>query len=209
MRGTFSEMAGTIKDRKVTLDFVIKGGVTLAKHLADEPTVKKIKEGKWTHVVLQEQSQTPSLGGTHEMSFHDSVKKLSALIKEAGARPVLYMSWGRRDGDKANATLNPDYETMQKRLTAAYTKAAKDNDCLLVPVGEVWASVRKADPELGKALYAKDGSHPADKGAFLISCVFMNVLLDVPVDQLRPGKGINEKEAATILNAVKELKLSK
>lgn len=209
MRGTFTAMAGQLKDPQVKPDFVIKNGCTLARHLDDASMGPKIENGKWTYVVLQEQSQLPSLGGEAEASFHESVKKFATLIRASGAKPVLFMTWGRRDGDKANAHLNPDYETMQKRLTAAYAKAAKDNDCLLVPAGEVWAAVRKADPELGKALYSKDGSHPAAKGAYLISSVFLKVLLNVPLENLPANKSVTEAEAATVVKAIQDATASK
>jgi len=205
MRGTFTEMTRQLKGDKVKLEFITKGGWTLRKHFEQAATIAKIKDGKWTHVVLQEQSQAPALGGQYEAAFHNAVKELANVIKASGAEPVLYMTWGRRDGDKRNARVIPTFEKMQNRLTAAYKKAANDNGCTLVPVGEVWAAVRKADPTLGKALYNRDGSHPAAKGAFLISSTFAKVLFETPTKEIGLRKGVTDEEATAILKAVDEI----
>ena len=205
MRGTFTEMTRQLKGDKVKLEFITKGGWTLRKHFEQAATIAKIKDGKWTHVVLQEQSQAPALGGQYEAAFHNAVKELSKVIKATGAEPVLYMTWGRRDGDKRNARIIPTYEKMQNRLTAAYKKAANDNGCTLVPVGEVWAAVRTADPALGKALYNRDGSHPAAKGAFLISSTFAKVLFKTPTTEIALRKGVTDEEAKATFRAINEV----
>jgi hypothetical protein len=102
------------------LQFITKGGATLEKHLSLPATIQAIKDGSWTFVVLQEQSQTPALGGKHTDSFHQSVDLLSQIIKDARATPILYATWGRRDGDSKNKAIFPDFETMNTKLTTAY-----------------------------------------------------------------------------------------
>ena len=155
----------------VVTSYIAPGGWTLEKHLASQKTTETIRTGRWDFVVLQEQSQLPSLPGEFAKSFHDSVDALVRLIRESGARPVLYMTWGRRDGDEKNQHVSPDYTTMQDRLTEAYRAAGDRNGVLVAPVGEAWRRVRAANRSLGEQLYREDGSHASARGAFLAACV--------------------------------------
>jgi hypothetical protein len=168
-RRAFDQQVGLRKG--VVAGYITPGGWTLEKHLESQNTTDTIRTGNWDVVVLQEQSQLPSLPGKHGKRFHESVDALVKLIRESGARPILYMTWGRRNGDEANPHVNPDYTTMQDRLTAAYRAAGDRNGVPVAPVGEAWRRVRAANPSLGKQLYRKDGSHPSAKGAFLAACV--------------------------------------
>jgi hypothetical protein len=176
-------------------------------HLADTKTVNRIKTGLWDVVVLQEQSQLPALPGKRGELFQTSVNAFSALIRDAGAKPMLYMTWGRRDGDTANKTLFPDYDTMQKKLSHAYQQAAKRNRISLAPVGQAWSQVRHRDKALGIALYDEDGSHPSDKGAFLISCVFFRTLFHDRPASIRYQGVLNHHERWIINQAVSSVAL--
>ncbi len=113
MEPCFLQMLANSPYRNVTAQFITKGGRTLEKHLGDKNTLTTIKNGNWGYVILQEQSQTPALPGKYQQSFLRSVKAFTHIIRKAGAKPVLYMTWGRRDGDAMNKDLFPDYETMQ------------------------------------------------------------------------------------------------
>ena len=181
------------------MEFITPGGKNLEFHLKNESTVRKIREGKWDYVVLQDQSQTPAV-------FPERFKKaaigLDKLIDAAGAKTVFYQTWGRRDGDKMNAKLFPDYQSMQKALSDNYRSAAKRCDATLAPVGDTWAKVRKADPKLGTALYKGDGSHPSAKGAYLAACVFYATIFEKSPASLNYKSGLPENEAKVILEAV-------
>jgi hypothetical protein len=111
-----------------------------------------------------------------------------------GAIPVLFVTWGRRDGDKQNAKVFPDdtMEAMQMRLTAGYKDAAEAaGEVILVPVGPTWLKAKEA----GKldALFAKDGSHPANDGVYLSACVFYATFYGTPVAHATDGdRGLAE-----------------
>ena len=162
--------------KDVESEFIVKGGATLERHLGNNETLARIRDGKWDIVILQEQSQTPALPGSHGVAFQENADKLCKLIRDAGAEPAFYMTWGRRDGDEKNKKIFPDYGTMQKLLIEAYVEAGKRNKALVIPVGEVWSKVRKENEGLGRALYKGDGSHPSAKGACLVSAVFLRAL---------------------------------
>lgn len=141
----------------------VAGGVSLSDHWRGEKELKTmglIKTGNFDIVVLQGQSM-----GTIDQpdSFFIYAQKLSSFIEEHGAKPCLYETWAR---EKV-----PQY---QETITREYTKVAKDNDALIARVGEAWALARELRP--GIELYAPDGSHPSELGAFLTACVFVKAL---------------------------------
>ena len=112
------------------------------------------------------------MGGKFSQSFHESVASFSKIIRKAGAIPSLYLTWGRKNGDKRNSRVYPTYEAMQKKISSAYLWAGEKNKARILPVGFAYTEVKKKNQELFEKLYRNDGSHPAAHGAYLVSCVF-------------------------------------
>jgi len=177
----------------------------LQYHLSDQKTLERIRKGNWDYVVIQEQSQMPALGGKHEKAFHRSVDRFTRIIREAGSEPILFMTWGRRDGDRDHKEIFPDYETMQKRLSSAYIAAARRNQIPMAPVGDAWSAVRQRDAKLGNALYFGDGSHPSAYGAYLTSCVFFWGLFPGSLESLGRPKALTKKEYKIFKEAILSL----
>lgn len=202
IRSTLDEALKASPYKRTTFEYQIKGGATLAEHLEMGIAMEKIQSEDWDIVVLQCQSQTPALPGSYEESFHDSVEVFVEAIENAGAETVLYLTWGRRDGDDMNKDIFPDYKSMQEKLTDAYEKAARKNKATVAPVGEVWSVVRRKDSKLGTELYAKDGSHPSKKGAFLATCVFFRVIFEDSLDYVGAKAELSDDEATLIKEIV-------
>ncbi len=160
--------------RQIFVEGVTRGGWTLEKHARSKETLTRIRDGKWDVVVLQEQSQRPSFSRKQrERDMNPHVQMLAAEIRRSGALPVLFQTWGRRDGDRANRESFPGdtFEKMQKRLIAGYHEAAVvAGHALIVPVGEAWAAEVKKGR--GQRLFAKDGSHPSAAGVEFSARVF-------------------------------------
>jgi hypothetical protein len=186
------------------LQYRTQGGWTLARHLADPEVKEAINARSWDYVVLQEQSRIPTFSAdTFSYEKHRaSIRELVAWIRASGAKPVLYETWGRRDGDRGSPKRSPDFDAMQAHLTRSYADAAAEQGALLVPVGQVWQAVRKVDAQLGDALHAPDGSHASDKGSYLIAATFLRALVNVDAATLRQPSGITKAEADTIMQAV-------
>jgi len=187
-----------------TIEYIAPDSYMLQQHLSNNTTISNIRNGKWDFVVLQEQSQLPTVPDRSN-EFYDAVAQLSNIIKESGAQAVLYMTWGRRDIDSMLPEINPNYETMQSNLVEAYKKAAHDSDALIAPVGLVWRNVRKDNPQLGYELYLSDGSHPSNKGTFLIACVFYATLFDADPTQLEFTGSLTAEEATYFKRQVKKV----
>lgn len=183
--------------RELHVEYITPGGRTLTQHLATPEVISKIRSRPWSAVILQEQSQTPAYPGPREQ-FFKAATRLHEIIKTRGARTVFYMTWGRRDGDKRNVKLAPDYETMQDLLSEAYAAIAKQLTAEVAPVGDVWRGIRREDEALGKALYKGDGSHPSSKGAYLASVVLYCRLFDVKPDSITYAAGVSDAEGKAI-----------
>ena len=70
----------------------VRGGAKLTGWAGDAKLSEKIKTGSWDYVVLQDQSQVPSLPGRFVMGFHESSAKLDGRIRAAGAKTAFFMT---------------------------------------------------------------------------------------------------------------------
>jgi hypothetical protein len=183
------------------LSFLTPGGVDVKHHLENQKSQKLLASGKWDFVVLQEQSQKAGLGGQYSTDFHKAVAGFIPVVRKQGGKVCLFMTWGRRDGDKRNPSVYPDFKTMHKRISSSYLKAAKTNGLLLAPVGNAFAHVHTTDPDLFRKLYKKDGSHPDKPGGFLAACVFFKELTGRSPENIRWNGGFDPVTAAKLRKA--------
>ena len=160
--------------RKVIVGHSTFGGWTLERHAGSEMTLRKIRERHWDVVVFQEHSEIPALPSRKRASL--MVSPLLKLVNEArkqGAIPVLYQTWGRRDGDKNVA--GDDFHSMMSRLREGYQAAADDaGGLVVVPAGDAWE--REVSAGRGARLFMDDGSHPSPLGNELTAEVFYETL---------------------------------
>ncbi len=166
-------------------DVYAPGGYKLSQHATDPLLLRKINQGAWDFVVLQEQSQLPAFSQEQvQTKVYPYATKLCQLIRKANPRTrvAFYMTMAKRNGDPQNVHISPElgtYEGMQRRINASYTSMAQQNQGLLVPVGRVWENVRLKKPSLD--IYADD-THPNQVGTYLIACVFYAILFkDSPI----------------------------
>ena len=160
---------------KMDYDSYTRGGARLAHHASNTNILQKLKEQPWDFVVFQEQSQFP--GFSHKQLSTDvfpHAKRLSEAAKKAHQHTsvVYYMTMARRNGDPDNKHVSPElltYEGMQERVNGCYLEMAMDNHALVAPVGELWKTIRKQNPDLN--LYSDD-IHPNITGTYLAACVF-------------------------------------
>jgi hypothetical protein len=160
--------------RKLRIEQVTHGGWTLAKHAENEETLRKIREGNWDVVVFQEQSRIPSLERARTDTMFPPLRKLAAEARAHGAVPVLYQTWGYRDGD-SHRIGGDDFHAMTRRLREGYRAAAQDAGGLtVVPVGDAWE--REISEGRSNALFQEDGSHPTSHGDQVTARIFYQTL---------------------------------
>jgi WD40 repeat protein len=162
------------------------GGWSLEQHFKSDKTLKKIADGKWDYVVLQEQSLRPL---KDRKLLFEYAAKLDAEIKKHGAKTLLYQTWSRQDAPEKQAELSKAFVDLGKELGAK-----------VIPVGEAWARALKDDPKL--VLHNADKSHPNKAGSYLAACVFYAAIYGKSPEGLPGEIGGLSNEAARKLQAV-------
>lgn len=141
-----------------------KGGAWLSEQLDLQSemgarTLKALKEEKWDYVVLQEQSKAPVFA---KADFQHSVRNLAELIRENGAKPLLYVTWAYREGSGKLADTLLTFDEMEQRLYDSYHEAADQTDALTADVGRAFGRLRSL-----ANLYEEDDFHPSEAGSIL------------------------------------------
>jgi hypothetical protein len=121
---------------------------------------EEVANGPWKQVVLQAQKVSES--GRFEYSRVEGID-LAKAGKARGADVVFYAEWGLRgkEGDGAK----------QEKV---YREMAEASGARVACVRRAWESALAARPDL--PLYADDGNHQAELGAFLTAAVLYGVL---------------------------------
>lgn len=165
----------------------------------------------WDWVILQEQSQIPGFPSWDPTlrASEAALVDLDDLVEANGAETVLFMTWGRRNGDSSNPALYPDFETMNDRILDGYLQyAAAASTAVrpvwIAPVGLAFAQVHADASAVGDPLapgsdfarlYRPDGSHPSAWGSFLASAVQFATLTGREATGVGVGMGMVGDEA--------------
>ncbi|MEO7097928.1 MAG: SGNH/GDSL hydrolase family protein [Luteolibacter sp.] len=165
----FSKLAAE-HGKTVRVGHSTNSGWSLKIHAENNGTLKKIREGKWDIVVLQEHSEIPAMSaGKRAVAMFPPLRTLVTEVRQSGAIPVLYQTWGRRDGE--NGVWRDDFHAMSARLRVGYQAASKNaGGLVVVPVGDVWE--REISAGRGDGLFMPDGSHPTSQGNALTAEAF-------------------------------------
>ncbi|MGA0845716.1 MAG: SGNH/GDSL hydrolase family protein [Luteolibacter sp.] len=174
--------------KSIRVSELTRGGWTLAQHAEDSNVLESIRDGRWDLVVLQEQSQVPGMPvPQRDARMLNPVRMLVEQTRSGGADPVLYQTWGRRDGDTQNAQVfpNDNYKAMQQRTIDGYDAiSASLGGIALARVGQAWAAIHELGH--GAALFSADGIHPSAAGVYLNACVFYSLCFDLNIKRGLP-----------------------
>jgi hypothetical protein len=164
------------RGRKVRVGHSTYGGWTLAQHAAHPPTLGKLRSGKWDVIVIQEQSLVPASNERIRRKAMDpAVSFLVSEARAAGAVPLLYQTWGRRDGHPDFP--GDDFSSMNSRVRKGYRAAsANAGGVVIVPAGDAWE--REFVAGRGRDLFVDDGSHPSSFGNEITAREFHRVIFD-------------------------------
>src|SRR5947208_15288789 len=92
----FAELAQS-GGHRVETGMVAVGGSTLGEHAASVATAAKLTSARWDLVVLQEQSQIPSVDQLRQSEMYPAARRLADTIYRHGDRPILFLTWLHRD----------------------------------------------------------------------------------------------------------------
>jgi hypothetical protein len=144
------------------------GAWTFIDHKLSPNTAKTLASSKWDVVVLQEQSEIPSVELLRQGDMYPAAHDLVVMIRAAGAQPMFFVTWAHRNGWPVNGM--PDYASMQSSIDAGYLYIAGQEHAAIAPVGYAWMALVNQISDPG--LWQDDGSHPTIKGTYLAACVF-------------------------------------
>ena len=185
-----------------SLDANTGGGMDLADHQQNIGSTAhqwntSLRGSDWDYVVLQDQSQIPSLptNDSNWQASKNGAVSISTEVEAEGSETVLFMTWGRRSGESGpqwhQQNISQNYTIMQSRLTEGYTHYAENisaagNTVWIAPVGLAFKTVHDAVEASGNNptqsgnlfydLYTSDGSHPSLKGSYLAACVLFSTM---------------------------------
>ncbi|MFL2567213.1 MAG: DUF4886 domain-containing protein [Flavobacteriales bacterium] len=174
-----SNIANAFGD-SVNYDQSTPGGTSLYAHSQNQTTLNKINQQNWDYVVLQDQSQRPSLSPTYvAASVYPYASQLVTEIQSNNlcSEPLFYMTWGRKYGDQSNCSTYPPvctYLGMQERLRDSYLTMGFDNEATVAPVGISFKNSIFQDSTID--LYSPDNSHPSIYGSYLAACTFYSTI---------------------------------
>ena len=173
----------------VVTGMVASGGETLADHASSTETPAAIGVG-WQYVVLQEQSQIPSVASVRQQAMYPAVRTLVAEVRAAGASPVLLQTWGHLDGW---TDYHLDYAAMQAGIDEGYRQIGGVLGVAVAPAGDAW---QRARPELGDLqLWQADGSHPTVAGTYLTACVLFAAVFNASPIGMSSTEGLSDPVA--------------
>lgn len=173
----YNELWNIFKDISISQGFDVKvdqvtnGGWSLAQMNDENDTygakVKlKLQTNKYDFVFLQEMSMRPA---NEPALFYDSVRSLSKKIKDTGATPILYATWGRKAGNSALAVNNLTDYSMYQKVISAYKAIGEELNIKVSYVGTAFYDVYKNNPAID--IYDEDKTHPSLYGSYLAGMV--------------------------------------
>jgi hypothetical protein len=119
-------------------------------------------ERAYDMVLMMDCSQCP-IHPKLQQAFHDTAKNHAAAVRQAGAEPVLFLSWAYQD--------KPE---MMQQLADEYLKVGRANGMRVVPAGPAFAASTAKRPDIN--LWAPDKRHPSLAGTYLGAAVVMSSL---------------------------------
>ena len=162
------------------------GGASLRTHWNKGEARTAIERGKFDYVVLQEQSTLPIKNAAR---MRENVLLFDEVIRSAGAKTVLYMTWARKHQPEK-----------QRVIADAYESVGREVGALVIPVGTVWW--RFISEHQSPALHDKDQSHPTLAGSYLAACTFLATLLDESPLGIESEVKLAESDVGKIQGAV-------
>ena len=164
----------------VSVTMLAHGGKGFMFHVNEPEARFNILFGGYDYVILQHTAHP--MGDLAEME--EGASQLIEWIRQAGAAPVLYMTWQAKRLGYAE----------QKPMTDAYLRLAQKHGCAVAPVGEVWWNFISQNPEI--SLFSDDGEHANETGARLAAYTIADTIFPSHI------RSVSEKDEP-ILHAIK------
>jgi PKD repeat protein len=187
--------------KTLIIDYNMPGGMNVSGHVNDATSIAKINQGNWDYVVIQEQSQIPTINHFRYNNMYPAITDLKTLVEKVNpcTRMITYMTWGRRFGgqhcDPRNTHCSPvfvDFNHMQDSLTIAYTEISDKLNIQCAPVGVTWQNILN-DTTL--ILHSNDNSHPNIDGSYVAALSIYSSIWKQPSIGITFNAGLTQSRA--------------
>lgn len=190
---------------RLSVDSVTKGGYKLCRFADpnDEYGAKveqRLSDNKYDYVFLQEQSLLPCI---ETKLFSDSVATLAERVRQSGATPLLYQTWGRKAGHPTLAEHDWNTFEMEGILRSAYKSAGAAVGARVSYVGAAFSDVYASHPEI--ELYDPDMTHPSLSGSILGATVHFSTLFGISPLEIPEGIFGSDIDFATLKEAAAKI----
>ena len=168
-----SRVADGANGPRMHVDVEARGGYSLRMHWKSRTALIKIRNGHYSHVVLQGHSLSPV---DHPDELAEDAERFNAEISAKGSRTVLWETWARKPNTslyRKHGVLR-GFDDMVHRIDTAYTGMARSLHAELAPVGSAFVRAWRSDP--GVPLWGSDGSHPTLAGSYMTACVLYGAI---------------------------------
>ncbi|MBE6565193.1 MAG: SGNH/GDSL hydrolase family protein [Ruminococcaceae bacterium] len=189
---------------KVHVNSVTNGGWTLLQHaspadLCGKKIVAELEKGIYDYVILQEQSTRPVIDTA---LFYDGARAMVEKIRAAGAEPIFYQTWGRKEGHSFLKEYKETNESMTWKLAAAYHAIGEELSVPVAPVGYAFFDVHTAKGDTIN-LYDPDLTHPSKNGSYLAALTIMTKLFGADPTTFTV-RGLEDDVVKTLTEAAKK-----
>lgn len=164
---------GAAAETPIWVEQHVVGGASLQQHWQNRDVHRRIADGRWDYVVLQEQSLRPAFD---QRGYVEDVGRFSGLIRRHGAEPVVYATWPRARGNQfyRESSRYDTQDGLRTALDRAFRKAQTTYTMRIAPVSSAWKVYENGASDA--ALTAADGNHATHAGAYLAAAVIFQAL---------------------------------
>lgn len=154
-----------------------RGGARLAEQTnpatrLGAATARALAAGGVDALVMQEMSHGPVSAPER---FLESVARLAAMARDAGAAPVVYGTWAFGAGSAALGRLGLSPAEMHGAMQEAFGRAARECGVAVADVGAAFWEAGDGRG-VGDGLLAADGVHPSEAGSELAARILARTL---------------------------------
>ncbi|PWI31718.1 hypothetical protein DI383_02560 [Flavobacteriaceae bacterium LYZ1037] len=132
----------------------------LEDHWNDGKIQKIMNKEHFNYVIIQQGPSSQMEGKNTLIEFGSKIK---ALCSKNGSQLIYFMVWPSKH-----------YYTTFNGVIENHKLAAKTNNALLSPVGEIWQAYNNINGL--KSLYGLDGFHPSKTGSFLSALILFKTM---------------------------------
>ena len=187
-----------------TVTRITKGGWYLidSAKSTDEVGAKvdsALKLRDYDYIVLQEQSTCPA---STPAKFYTGVRNLVEKVRADGATPILYGTWGRKEGHRVLKTNGWTNESMTWMISAAYEAIGAELGVDVAYAGLAFYDVYTNNKNIN--LYDEDLTHPNATGSYLAAMTIFAKITGVDPTTVDYNANLSDSAAAILKEAARK-----